>query len=43
MKPVAPQIDRAANQRVVNRLADGGMSRVFLVTPPRAVAKHELR
>lgn len=28
---------------VVNRLADGGMSRVFLVTPPRTAAKPELR
>ena len=28
---------------VVNRLADSGMSRVFLVTPPRPVAKAELR
>ena len=28
---------------VVNRLADGGMSRVFLVTPPRTVANPELR
>ena len=29
--------------RVVNRLADDGMSRVFLLTPPRVVAKPELR
>lgn len=29
--------------RVVNRLADDGMSRVFLVTPPRVVARPELR
>lgn len=28
---------------VVNRLSDGGMSRVFLVTPPRPAAKPELR
>ena len=28
---------------VVNRLADGGMSRVFLVTPPRTAAKPALR
>ncbi len=28
---------------VVNRLAEGGMSRVFLVTPPHAAARPEVR
>ena len=43
----APVFVSGADQRpaasVVNRLADGGMSRVFLVTPPRTVTKPELR
>ena len=43
----APVFVSGADQRpaasVVNRLADGGTSRVFLVTPPRTVTKPELR